>query len=327
MKAFRTEIKVPPGTRNMGPKVRIVTQGSCFSDAIGDRLALHKLRVLINPFGVIYNPPSIHKALSYSVFNEPVAPHTFVRHNDIFFNYDFHSTFSALTAQELSTRLINSIGASHYFLKDADWLLLTYGTAWVYQRQDTGEIVANCHKLPSGSFSKSLMSAGQVQSSFALFFEQLKKFNPKIKVILTVSPVRHIKDTLELNSVSKAILRVACHDMSERYADVEYFPAYEMMMDDLRDYRFYKGDMLHPTAEAEDYIWDKFMERYFSTDLKDFVRQWDSILSALRHKPFHPGTPAHQQFLRDTLKKLENIERMDIDVEEELSQVRAQIIN
>ena len=327
MKAFRTEIKVPPATRSMGLKTRIVTQGSCFSDAIGDRLAEHKLKVLVNPFGVIYNPQSIHKALSYSIFNEPVAAHTFVHHNDIYFNYDFHSAFSALTAPELSTRLINSIGASHYFLKDADWLLITYGTAWVYQRQDTGEIVANCHKLPSANFSKSLMSVEQIQSSFAAFFEQLKKFNPEIRAILTVSPVRHIKDTLELSSVSKAILRVACHSISEQYADVEYFPAYEMMMDDLRDYRFYKSDMLHPTAEAEDYIWDKFMERYFSTDLKDFVKQWDSILSALRHKPFHPGTPAHQQFLRDTLKKLENIKRMDIDVEEEISQVSPLIIN
>ena len=327
MKTFRTEVRISSPTRSMGLKTRIVTQGSCFSDAIGDRLAAHKLKALVNPFGVMYNPESIHKALSYSIFNEPVAPHTFLHHNGIYLNYDFHSEFSSLTARELSMQLLNSIGSAHYFLKDAGWLLITYGTAWVYQRQDTGEIVANCHKLPASNFSKSLMSAAQVQSSFVTFFEQLKKFNPHIRVILTVSPVRHIKDTLELNSVSKAILRVACHYISEQFAEVEYFPAYEMMMDDLRDYRFYKGDMLHPTAEAEDYIWEKFMERYFSVDLKDFVKEWDSILAALRHKPFHPGTAAHQQFLRDTLENLEAIKRMDIDVEEEISQVRAQIIN
>jgi hypothetical protein len=156
-------------------------------------------------------------------------------------------------------------------------------------------------------------------------FNQLKNFNPKIKIILTVSPVRHLKDTLELNSVSKSILRVACHHLSTQYDDVEYFPAFEMMVDDLRDYRFYKADMLHPTAEAEDYIWEKFMERYFSHELKEFVGKWNVILAALRHRPFHPQTALHQQFLKDILEKLEEVEPW-VNVEDEKSQVRQQLI-
>lgn len=324
MKEFRTELKVSPASARIGLKNTILTQGSCFSDAIGERLSTHKLKALVNPFGVIYNPESIHKALLYSIYNEALPPHTFLKHGDLHVNFDFHSEFSALTQQELSTRLNNAVGATHYFIKEADWLLITYGTAWIYERRDTGEIVANCHKLPAANFSKSLMSTQAIVASFARFFEALKKLNANIRIIVTVSPVRHLRDTLELNSVSKSILRVACHEVSAQFADVEYFPAFEMMVDDLRDYRFYKSDMLHPTGQAEDYIWEKFMERYFSQALRDFVKQWSTVLSALQHRPFHPGTAAHQQFLHETLKKLEALSSQ-VDVREEMSRIRANI--
>ena len=324
MKEFRTELKVTPSAVKIDIGNRVITQGSCFSQAIGHRLAQHKLDTLVNPFGVIYNPESIHQVLAYSIFNERMPDHTFVENNGVSLNFNVHSEISAVSRQELQTKLSNAIGSTHYVLKDAQWLFLTYGTAWVYERKDTGEVVANCHKLPASAFSRRLLSAEAVAASFASLYEAIKKYNPDIKIILTVSPVRHVKDTLELNSVSKAVLRVGCHDICRQHADVEYFPAYEMMMDDLRDYRFYKADMLHPTEEAEDYIWEKFMERYFSLRLKDFVRKWSAILSALRHKPFHPQTEAHQQFLRETLRKLEELQTV-VDVNEEIAAVTGQI--
>lgn len=324
MKDFRTELKMTPSDNPIDLKSRILTQGSCFADAIGDRLGTYKLQTMANPFGVIYNPESIHKALSYGIFNEPVPDHTFLQNHEVYLNYNFHSTFSALHPQDLSAKLTNTIGAVHYFLKDADWLVLTYGTAWVYHRKDTGEIVANCHKLPGAKFTRSLMTPEEVVSSFGEFYAQLKNLNPRIRVMLTVSPVRHLKDTHELNQVSKSVLRVACHYVASQFDDAEYFPAYELMMDDLRDYRFYKLDMLHPTTEAEDYIWEKFAERYFSAGLKEFVGKWTSVLSAIRHKPFHPTAIGHQQFLRDTLKKLEQWKDV-VDVEEEMKLVRGQI--
>jgi len=326
MQEFRTELKVTPSSVQIHLKDSLLTQGSCFADAIGYRLTSFKRRTLVNPFGVIYNPESIHKVLAYSIFNEPLPEHTFVQNQEVHLNFNFHSAFSALKKNVLVEQLLNTIGSTHYFLKDADWLLLTYGTAWVYRRRETGEIVANCHKLPSALFAKSLLTPEAIISSFRDFYGQLKRFNPRIKIILTVSPVRHLKDTLELNNLSKSVLRVACHDISSQHDDVEYFPAYEMMIDDLRDYRFYKGDMLHPTAEAEDYIWEKFMERYFSPGLKDFVQQWKVILSAMRHKAFHPLAPAHQQFLRDTLKKLEELKTL-ADVDEEVALISKQILN
>jgi hypothetical protein len=324
MKEFRTELKVVPSKARIELKSGMITQGSCFSDAIGDRLSTFKLRTLVNPFGVIYNPESIHKVLHYSLFNEPVPDHTYLRHEEINLNYNFHSEFSSPGKQDLAVRLLNTIGATHDALKDCEWLLLTYGTAWIYKRKDTGETVANCHKQPGGLFTKILMTADQIVESFSDLLRDLKKFNPDIKIILTVSPVRHLKDTLELNQVSKSILRVACHRIQEEFEMVDYFPGYEMMMDDLRDYRFYRSDMIHPTTDAEDYIWQKFMERYFSSSLQDFVEQWRVILSAIRHKPFHPETAAHQHFLRETLRKLDQL-GSDVDVREERALIQQQL--
>jgi hypothetical protein len=326
MQEFRTEIKTQPSAFRMSIKSSILTQGSCFADAIGNRLILNKLKAWANPFGVIYNPESIHKVLTYSIFNEPLPEHTYLNQHDVYLNYNCHSEFSALNKPALVSRLMNTIGSTHYFLKDTEWLLITYGTAWVYQRKDTGEIVANCHKVPADAFTRSLLSTEEIMSSFTAFYHFLKQFNPRAKIILTVSPVRHLKDTLELNSVSKSVLRLACHSIARQFDSVEYFPAYEMMIDDLRDYRFYKPDMLHPTREAEDYIWEKFMERYLDENVKDFIKKWKVILSALHHRPFHPNSSLHQQFLRDTLKKLEELKLL-VNVEEEESLIKKQIIS
>jgi hypothetical protein len=239
-------------------------------------------------------------------------------------NYDFHSEISDLNKHGLSAKLKDITGTTHYQLAGAEWLIITYGTAWVYERKETGEVVANCHKMPNILFAKSLVSQEEIADSFGALYEELKKFNPAIKIILTLSPVRHIKDTLELNSVSKAVVRAACHTIAGSFADVSYFPAYEIMVDDLRDYRFYKSDMIHPTDVAEDYIWEKFSEKYFSPDLKTFVLQWKEIQQAINHRPFHPTSVAHQSFLKETLKRLESLKEM-VDVEDELALIKSRI--
>jgi lysophospholipase L1-like esterase len=324
MNPFRTVLNAGVSTHTISLSDKILTLGSCFADAIGSRLVQSKVHTLANPFGVLYNPHSIHRLLQYAVFNEPVPEHTFLKHQDIYLNYDFHSELSALKKETLQHNLNNMIGSTHHFLKDARWLLITYGTAWVYERADTGEVVANCHKQPANQFQKSLLAQKKIIQSFDTIYKALKAFNPDIRIILTVSPVRHIKDTLELNSVSKSILRVACHSLQETYNDVEYYPAYELQLDDLRDYRFYKADMIHPSKEAEDYIWDQFAARYFDAPLKSFVDKWKSMQQALAHKPFHPTSDAHQKFLNDTLQKLEELKSL-VNVDEEIAWVKAQI--
>jgi hypothetical protein len=325
MNSFRTEVSTLPSTHPINPNHKVLTVGSCFADAIGERLQRYKFPSLVNPFGVIYNPLSIHKTLHYAVRHEPPPEHTYLQHQQVNLNYDFHSALSALEKPALKADLTNRIGTVHYFLKGASWLFITYGTAFTYSRNDTGEVVANCHKMPATAFTKSLVSESAIVESFSTLYDMLMEFNPSLRIILTLSPVRHIKDSLVLNSVSKAVLRMACHSITEKFKTVEYFPAYEMMMDDLRDYRFYRSDMLHPTEDAEEYIWEKFSDRYFSPDTQLFLKQWRSVLSALAHKPFHASTEAHQQFLKDTLKKLEGLSAK-VDVSAEMVQVRKQIL-
>jgi len=202
--------------------------------------------------------------------------------------------------------------------------MITYGTAWVYRRKDNASIVANCHKQPASSFDKSLLSVDEVMASFQDFYQQLKAINPKVNIILTVSPVRHLKDTIPLNAVSKSVLRLACHQLSERFSDLYYFPAFEIVTDDLRDYRFYKADMIHPSKEAETYIWAKFVEVFGTEDFIQFIPRWEEILTAFAHKPFYPETEAHQRFLGQLLQKLKHLQSL-VNVDFEVKSVQNQI--
>lgn len=324
MDAFRTLLKPRVSRHTFSWRDPVLTAGSCFAEAMGSRLTAYKVPTMANPFGVIYNPTAIHKAIKYAVFNEAVPEVTFLERDGIHFSYDFHSSIWAGERNALRKRLLEITGAAHHFLKDAGAVVLTYGTAWIYTRNDTGEIVANCHKVPAKEFTRSLLAQDDIVASFGEVYNSLKAFNPAVAVILTVSPVRHLRDTLEGNSVSKAVLRSACHTIAQLYADAEYYPAFEIMMDDLRDYRFYKRDMIHPTEEAEDYIWENFVTMYFDAATREFFDAWTEIRTAFSHRPFHPQSASHQSFLRETLKKLEAL-RAKVNVDEEIGQIRMQL--
>lgn len=324
MDTFRTVLSNAPSSFPIGLRDGCFTMGSCFADNLGLLLQKHKFNVLVNPFGTSYNPISIHKVLQYAIRNELPSADTYGKINETYFNYDFHSSFSTLDQSSLPHDLANAIAHGHGFIKSAAVLIITYGTSWVYERKDNGEIVSNCHKIPSTQFNKQLLTQKKILESFQDFYQQLISINPSIKIILTLSPVRHLKDSLELNAVSKSILRLSCHTLSEMYPQVTYFPAYEIMLDDLRDYRFYDRDRLHPTAEAIDYIWRFFGERYFTKDTSTFVKQWAEITKALAHRPYHPTSAVHQKFLANLLSKLEELKRL-INVDKEISQVKNQL--
>lgn len=324
MNHFRTVVSPGPPASKIGISDQILTIGSCFADSMGKRLKSARLPTLANPYGNLYNPYSIFKAIRYAITNESPTAKSFLKHHDVFFNYDFHSEVSSLQEDELQRQLTEIIGTTHNFIRNARWLMVTFGTAWVYSRNDTGEIVANCHKQPQALFTKSLMTQKQIMNSFDSLYLELKQLNPGIKIILTVSPVRHMKDTLELNSVSKSILRASCFTIVQENPEIAYFPAYEMLLDDLRDYRFYKPDMIHPNSVAEDYIWSGFTTAYFTSSLIDFMQAWQEIQNALDHKPFHPTSSAHQNFLRDLLVKLEGFSHIT-NVEAEIARVKAQL--
>jgi hypothetical protein len=191
------------------------------------------------------------------------AEDTYVENQGIIYNYEFHSEFSALKIEELILMVEGAIRSTHEALKEAKWLFITLGTSMVYHHATTKKLVANCHKIPADNFKKSMLTQKQIISSFKKLNELLSDFNPDLNIILTLSPVRHIKDTLTINSVSKSVLRITCDTLQKEYGNIKYFPAYEILLDDLRDYRFYASDLNHPNEIAEDYIWGKFMDTFF----------------------------------------------------------------
>jgi hypothetical protein len=321
---LRTPIHISPSGIQINHNSKILTVGSCFANVIGEKLERYKFNVKTNPFGVIFNPLSIFKVLEAATTNTDLFKNSSIQNNGIWYNYHLHSDLSSSSFEDLQERISTNISDVHSFIKDVDVITLTFGTAFIYKLVSNDEIVANCHKIPSSNFKKQLLDLNEIESEFSRLYNLIKAINPKVKFILTVSPVRHIKDGIEQNSISKSILRTACHLIQVKNLDVEYFPAYEIMMDDLRDYRFYKADMLHPTEVAEDYIWNKFIDKHIEKNSTEIIKEWEIILRSISHKPFHPASAAHQKFLKETILKLRKLSTT-INTEKEIKLLEGQI--
>lgn len=323
---FRTELSPKPSNHKIQTGNRIISIGSCFADNIGQQLADHKFRVVRNPFGIIFNPLSIFELLEGALNGNPLPESSYLSRNGVYFNYKVHSELNGNSEKQLTSRITNQRNKLKKALSKSDTIIITLGTAWVYEEKKSHMLVANCHKTPTKQFDKRLLSTEDITSGFMVLKEQLQAQNPALNFILTVSPIRHIKDSFELNMVSKSILRMACHQICTHAPDVDYFPAYELMMDDLRDYRFYEKDMLHPNVVAKEYIWKKFMEVYFDESTSKFIAQWEEISAAMHHKAFQPKSEAHQKFLRNTLAKLEKL-KSKVNVNKEVQQIKKQLTN
>jgi len=322
---FHTEFSPESLPHRMGLTSRIVTIGSCFADVMGRRLADYKRPVLINPFGTIFNPVSIAKLLTMALRDVAPDEDGYLERNGVWFHYDFHSSLWANSQHELRDKLTTCLSLTADAIRQANFLVITLGSAIVYRHIETGRVVANCHKMPGQLFEKYLYQIDHLRDELALLLKTLRKANPDLKVVFTVSPVRHTRDTLPVNSISKSMLRVLTHELTTWHDWVAYFPAYELMMDDLRDYRFYEADMIHPNAQAHDYIFAKFAECAFTPELRNFVVDWSQIMKSLAHRPLH-GTDsrAHCQFLTKLMAQLESISK-HADVSAELAAVRSRL--
>ncbi|HEX8428606.1 GSCFA domain-containing protein [Hymenobacter sp.] len=323
---FRTELPLTPASYQLPLSARVLTIGSCFSDTIGSRLTETKVQTLVNPFGTLFNPVSACKLLRAAVGEDMDWQQHLVEARGRWQSYDLHANFGADSPVELLQMIQQLARDTGVFLATADVVVLTLGTAWVHRLKETDELVSNCHKVPAEKFSKELLTPDEIINAVAETHAYLRLRNPKLRFVLTVSPVRHLKETLPLNAVSKSVLRVACHYLSELLPDVSYFPAYELLLDDLRDYRFYAADMLHPSSVAEDYIWKRFARTYFDVEFGRFRKEWESVRQALNHRPLHPAAPEHREFLTSTLERLEKLARQ-ADMRMEILEVRKQIEN
>ncbi|AKD56487.1 GSCFA domain-containing protein [Spirosoma radiotolerans] len=322
---FHTEFSPESLPHRMGLNSRIVTIGSCFADVMGRRLTDYKLPVLINPFGTIFNPVSIAKLVTMALRGVSPDEDSYVERNGAWFHYDFHSSLWAKSQAELRDKLTACLTHTADAIRKADFLFITLGSAVVYRHIKTGKVVANCHKMPGSLFEKYLYQIDHLRDELAHLLKTVHKANPKLNVLLTVSPVRHTRDTLPLNSVSKSTLRVLTHELTTWNDWVSYFPAYEFMMDDLRDYRFYEADMIHPNAQAHDYLFAKFTECAFDVELRNFMAEWSQITKSLAHRPLYgTDSPAHFQFLTKLMVQLEAIAK-HADVSAELAEVRSRL--
>ncbi|MCP2042013.1 GSCFA domain-containing protein [Pontibacter sp. HSC-36F09] len=324
---FRTELHIPASGLDLSLSSGILTIGSCFAEVIGHRLQENKAQVLVNLFGTIFNPLSVGKLLRASIGGSHPIADSLVQHNGIWYGYDLHSSLSSTSRETLLERINERLSLTRHTLQQANLLIITLGTAVGYRLQSSGEVVANCHKLPARQFSRELLSFDALRADMQQTLEDLWRFNPALQVLLTVSPVRHIKETIEVNSVSKSILRLLCHELTANNKQAHYFPAFEIMMDDLRDYRFYGRDMVHPTEVAEDYIWDKFVNAYLGEDFRGFLKAWEKMRRAIAHRPFHPESDAHQSFLKTTLQQLQQLaDRYKLDISEEEKALKQQLV-
>lgn len=312
---FTLPFDIPEATQKIAIKDSLFSIGSCFSDNIGAQLTAHKFNAVTNPLGIIYNPYSIFKNLRL-LLSEGLDPDNYVNNGDVYFHWDTHSTISGTNLEDFKGLLQQRSTLSKQSLVNADWLIITYGTIYVYKHIDSGEIVANCHKIPQKRFKQLTLTAQEIEEDYFDTIALIRTINPQVKVILTVSPVRHVRDGLMANNYSKGVLLQAVHDIVNKDENSFYFPSYEILIDELRDYRFYMPDMIHPTQQAIDYIWNKFVHAFMNEDARIFIDEWTKVKKSLEHRPFHPHTSDHQQFLKSTISKLEKLnERMDVSTE------------
>jgi hypothetical protein len=317
MDSFRTIVDPKKSELKISHSTPIMMLGSCFAENIGQRLKQYKFNIDLNPFGITFNPVSITQSLNRIVLAQPFSENELFQHNGAWHSFMHHGSFSN-TDKTLCLSAINErVNYSSNFLKTAQYLILTFGTAWVFYEKEANCPVNNCHKVPGSKFSRRLLKVEDIVKTYTNLISELKKLNPQIKIILTVSPVRHLADGAEDNQVSKSILRLAINELCNNGL-VSYFPAYEIMLDDLRDYRFYAEDMVHPSALAVDYIFTKFSETYFCKETVKLNSDITSISNAFSHKLFNPKSEHSKAFASKTLQLIASLEQkasLDFSVE------------
>ena len=316
---FRTKIDIPAFSFGISHKNKCIFVGSCFAENIGNKLAETKIRTSVNPTGILYNPFSICKSIKNAISGKKYGDNDVFLSNGTWNCFDFHSRFSN---PDKATCIANLNAATETFAKEireADVMFVTFGTAFVYELAESGEIVCNCHKQPENRFVRRLLKPQEIVEAWSECIKNLTEANPNLRIVFTVSPIRHWRDGAHQNQVSKSTLHIAINELNRQFPQTTYFPAYEIVMDELRDYRFYAADMVHPSETAVQYIWERFGETFFSAQTKANIARIGKITAATNHRPTNPQSDAYKAFCNHNLAEIERIkaEFGDIDFGEE----------
>ena len=288
---------------------KIILLGSCFSDNIGQKLSYHKFESIQNPFGILFHPKAIESVIKNALCKKKYTEKDVFFLNERWQSFEAHSKLSSSSKEEIIEQLNKASVSINKAVKNSTHFIITLGTSWVYRFNESGEIVANCHKVSQNKFKKELLSVAEINKSLSLIISLIKEINPSISFIFTVSPVRHLKDGVIENQQSKSHLISALHQIIPIHKNSFYFPSYEVMMDELRDYRFYKEDMIHPNQIAINYIWEKFYENWLSDEALELKKEVIKIQRGLEHKPFNPNSEGHQQFLSSLQEKIKTLKK------------------
>jgi len=297
------DIDIPSPAVKIEHQDPIMLVGSCFTEHIGGQLMENKFNVLQNPNGILFDPESVSRSLISYTRKQLVQEADLFHLNELWHHWQFHSRFSGIEKKEVISNMNASILMAHEFLKSAKWLIITLGTSFSYRLVYSGMPVANCHRAPAPEFRKHLMSIEEINTTLDSCVHQLFHYNPELQVIFTVSPVRHIRDGVIENNRSKARLIEVVHHLVNKFDRLHYFPAYELVIDVLRDHRFFDLDLVHPNYQATQFVLDKFLENYASEGSMELWKELKPLLNAYRHKPFEAQTNAHKKFLALNLQK------------------------
>jgi hypothetical protein len=280
---------------------KILVMGSCFAEHIGSLLKVYKFDALVNPYGILYHPLAIAAALEELVLGKVYTEADLIQHEGIWHSMQHHGRFSGLGADEVAANINEEAKKGHELISTAEWLVITLGSNYLYRMN--GKPVANCHKLPASKFEKELTESATLLARYHSLITTLRSVNPKLKILFTVSPVRYIRDGIVENNRSKARLLELAHTLCEKFEHIYYFPSYELVIDVLRDYRFYDADMAHPNEQAVEFVWEHAKKILFSKETQQLISQLKELLNAMGHRPFLIETSAHQAFRNKMFEK------------------------
>jgi hypothetical protein len=305
---FQTKVEISSSYSKITYQSKIMTLGSCFAENMGKKMQELYFETDINPFGVLYNPTSICKSIKLLLKNKSFSSADLFENRGLWQSFSHSSKFTATRVDQCLQNINERMETAVSFLQNSDYLLITFGSAWVYEERESGSVVSNCHKLPANRFVRRRLTVQEIVDDYSSLITELANKFPNLKLIFSVSPIRHWKDGAHENNISKSTLLLAINSLQDMYSDVQYFPAFEIQLDELRDYRFYASDMLHPSDVAVEYIWTKFLETYFDKTTIQTLKEIEKFKANLAHRPLNVGSEDQLAFERYLQKEEKDIQ-------------------